>query len=78
VLVDGRFRIACALQAALRVRNDCKILIHDFWNRPRYHILLDYLTLSERVDSLGVFQVTQPRETTRLLDLLFSYLNNPA
>src|SRR5687767_6594573 len=30
VLIDGRFRVSCALQAALRVRADCPILIHDF------------------------------------------------
>jgi len=78
VFVDGRFRVACALQALLRVRSDCKILIHDFWNRSKYHVLLDFLTVEERVESLGAFRIAEPRNNSKLLDLLFLYLNNPA
>ena len=55
VLIDGRFRVACTLQCILNTPNDCTILIHDFWNRPEYHILLKFLHPLERVDTFGVF-----------------------
>jgi hypothetical protein len=43
VLVDGRFRVACALQAALWIGPGDVVLVHDFWSRKPYHVLLDYL-----------------------------------
>ena len=55
VFVDGRFRVACALSSILNTSKDCIIMIHDFWNRPRYHILLKFLTTIEKIDTLGVF-----------------------
>jgi len=75
VLVDGRFRVACALQAVLRVRLDCPILIHDFWNRSKYHVVLDFLSVAEQVDSLGVFRVTEPRDIGKLVDALFAFMH---
>ncbi|MCK5359774.1 MAG: hypothetical protein KAJ95_04065 [Gammaproteobacteria bacterium] len=58
VLIDGRFRVACTLQCILNEPKDCIIMIHDFWNRAEYHVLLKYLTLIDKVDTLGVFDIT--------------------
>ena len=57
VLIDGRFRVACALKTILEcsVNNPPRILIHDFWNREEYHILLKYLEEADRADTLGAF-----------------------
>jgi hypothetical protein len=55
VLVDGRFRVSCVLNYLLNTPEDCILIIHDFWNRPEYHIVLKYLQLKDRVDSMGVF-----------------------
>jgi hypothetical protein len=55
VLIDGRFRVACTLNTILNTPEHCKILIHDFWNRPQYHIVLDFLETHAEVDTLGVF-----------------------
>jgi hypothetical protein len=57
VLVDGRFRVACTLKTILECHGNDKllILIHDFWNRAHYHIVLKYLYEVERADTLGVF-----------------------
>jgi len=55
VFIDGRFRVACCLQALLHGRPDTKIIIHDFWNRDQYHVLLKYLTCIEKCETLGVF-----------------------
>ena len=38
ILIDGRFRVACALDIFNKIRNDTIILIHDY-EREEYHIL---------------------------------------
>jgi len=60
VFIDGRFRVACALQVILRYNtNNLNILIHDFWNREYYHILLNYLEPLKKVDTLGLFAIRE-------------------
>jgi hypothetical protein len=39
--VDGRFRVACALQCLLRSRKEAVLGIHDF-ERPYYRLILDF------------------------------------
>ena len=53
-LVDGRFRIACTLKIILgcHVNNTLEIAIHDFWHRENYHLVLKYLNVVDRADSL--------------------------
>jgi hypothetical protein len=55
-LVDGRFRVACTLNCILNSPSNCTILFHDFWNRPKYHVVLKFLTIEDKVDTLGVFK----------------------
>jgi len=38
-LVDGRFRVSCAVETLLRCRADAILLIHDFAHRTRYHVV---------------------------------------
>jgi hypothetical protein len=39
-IVDGRFRVACALTALLAGPDGLVVLIHDFWSSPWYHAVL--------------------------------------
>lgn len=55
VLVDGRFRAACILAAVTHVRRDTPIIVHDFWNRPEYAVVLAVLVPMLRVDTLAIF-----------------------
>ncbi|WP_022852612.1 hypothetical protein [Thermodesulfatator atlanticus] len=59
VLIDGRFRVACALKTILKCygNENIKILIHDFWNRNQYHIVLKYLEVLDKVEKLGLFSI---------------------
>lgn len=59
VLIDGRFRVACALQALLHARPNTFIAIHDFWNRPAYHSVLCFLDEAARCNRLGVFRTRE-------------------
>ena len=49
VLIDGRFRVACALNAWLAVDTHTLVLFDDFTNRPHYHTVLKYFTIVETV-----------------------------
>ncbi|UYG02080.1 tetratricopeptide repeat protein [Halomonas sp. LR3S48] len=63
ILVDGRFRVACtmaAIQHILANSEDpqgARIFIHDFWNRPNYHVVLEFLEVEEKAESAGLFRV---------------------
>lgn len=59
VLIDGRFRIACALKTILEchANKNLVILIHNFWNRPAYYVLLKYIREIAAADTLGVFKL---------------------
>jgi hypothetical protein len=58
-LIDGRFRVACALKVILECHGNprIKIMVHDFWERSHYHSLLKYLDVVERMDSLALFSI---------------------
>lgn len=58
-LVDGRFRVACTLKIIMSCHgnNNLKILIHDFWNREEYHIVLKYLDTVNKADTIGLFSI---------------------
>ena len=53
VLVDGRFRVACALAAFRHIAAGGRLLVHDF-GRAAYHVLLEWYTTESEVDSLAI------------------------
>ena len=60
ILIDGRFRVACALQVILkRYHNpqNLRILIHDYSFREEYKLVEKYLEVIENQDSLFVFKI---------------------
>ena len=65
-LVDGRFRVACILKIIIACHENKKIniLIHDFWDRPHYHIVLQYLDILDRADTLGLFSIKRTIDLT--------------
>ena len=56
VLVDGRFRVACALEALARARPHAILLFHDFWNRTHYHPVLAFTDWLGSCDSLAILR----------------------
>lgn len=72
-LVDGRFRVACSLNCILNSPDNCTILIHDFWNRPHYHVVLKFLTIEDRVDTLGVFKIKKVLKQGQIQSLIKKY-----
>lgn len=56
VLVDGRFRVACALAALARVAPGGFVAVHDFWGRSAYRVLLEHGELAATAASLVLLQ----------------------
>ena len=54
ILIDGRFRIACALDIFSKIKEDTLIFIHDYY-REKYHILEQFYIKIKMWDSLAVF-----------------------
>lgn len=42
VFIDGRARGWCAEYALKYLHQDSIIFIHDFWNRPQYHVVFEW------------------------------------
>lgn len=77
VLVDGRFRVACILQACLNCSSETKIMIHDFFNRPYYFVVCPFLKLEKRVDTLGIFTINKNKYIDILNEYIAIYENLP-
>lgn len=56
LLVDGRFRVACFVQAVLRCHDRALLLMHDFACRPAYHVVRLFAREVARADDLSLFQ----------------------
>ena len=56
VLVDGRFRTACALKSLQHATPATRVLVHDFAPYRPYHAILDWYDLVEAADTLVVLR----------------------
>lgn len=70
VFVDGRFRVACILSTIFSYykKSTVKILIHDFKNRPHYHLVLKYLNIINEIDSMVVCVIKKDIDLNSLED----------
>jgi len=73
VLIDGRFRVACALQTILNTDDNVKILIHDFTNRPDYHEILKFLTIEKNADTMVLLRKKNNIDRTKVVELYEKY-----
>jgi hypothetical protein len=55
-MVDGRFRVACAMQALMRCRWDALLVVHDFSSRKGYHPIRHVAREIAIAEDLSVFQ----------------------
>ena len=73
VFIDGRFRVASAIQTVLNCPNNTKILIHDYNNRPIYHKILDFLQIERTMDTMALLSPKQNIDKTELLKIYEQY-----
>jgi hypothetical protein len=57
VLIDGRFRIACALYSLMQMqgREDATILFDDYGDRRNYHVVANFARLERMAGRMAVF-----------------------
>ncbi|OXY83264.1 tetratricopeptide repeat protein [Oceanimonas doudoroffii] len=83
ILIDGRFRVACVMTTIEHIikhenQNSSLIFIHDFWNRPQYHCVLEHLEVVDKIDTAGVFRVKDDIELRLIHNIWSEYSINPA
>lgn len=78
-LVDGRFRVACILKIILECyqNENLRILVHDFWNRDHYHVVLKYLDTVNKADTIGLFSIKNDIDLNSVESDYQSYKLNP-
>ncbi|MGO2009153.1 O-linked N-acetylglucosamine transferase, SPINDLY family protein [Vreelandella alkaliphila] len=83
ILVDGRFRVACTMSAILHIldysdeASDARIFIHDFWNRPHYHVVLQFLETVEKVETAGLFKISKNINREEVVSVWEQYAKQP-
>jgi hypothetical protein len=76
VLIDGRFRVACALCSALQAP-EATVLIHDYPPRKQYHVIEKFFEIERRVDTIVVCKRRSRIDEAQLKRLLKAYLYAP-
>ena len=61
VLVDGRFRVCCFLTSLKYAEPSTKIIFDDYFNRPQYHLVEEYLKPVEKCNRQALF--VKPSDT---------------
>jgi len=69
VLVDGRFRVACFATVLLRARPGTRLVFDDYGNRPKYHLVEDYLEPVKRTKRQALFVVPDTVDRAALEEL---------
>jgi hypothetical protein len=54
ILIDGRFRVSCALCVWSHITDQTVVIIHDFRSRPHYWVIMPWYDLVESAGSLVV------------------------
>lgn len=75
VLIDGRFRVACLLDIIIK-KGDPIILFHDFNNRSEYHIIKEFCTIIESIDTLVVLKINDNIDMNKITRLYNFYSFN--
>jgi hypothetical protein len=80
VLVDGRFRVACALKSLrmLQDQSGWSIVVDDYIERPQYHVIADFAELDRYVGRLAVFTAAKDVRPELLASAINSFEPIPA
>jgi SAM-dependent methyltransferase len=76
VLIDGRFRLACALTALFRISRPVTVLIDDYTGRPRYAQIETLVGAPEMIGRMAKFEFTpQPMPPVHLGWIMAAFAN---
>ncbi|ARS28398.1 hypothetical protein [Sphingomonas sp. KC8] len=77
-LVDGRFRVACFLQALMTLRSDAVIAFHDYTSRPHYHVVEEFARPVAGIGQLKLFVRREGMRLEAVAEMIQKYRRNPA
>ena len=81
VLIDGRFRVACCLYSLRKAvegnAGSPLIVMHDFWDRPEYHVVLPFLIEHKSAGTLASFRVKPDVDPKAVEEMLTQYTSVP-
>lgn len=76
ILIDGRFKVATAMDIFNKIRNDTIVLIHEYSPRPLYFIIEKYYQYVYHWDTLVAF--VKKKDIQEIpLEVQKNYWNNP-
>jgi hypothetical protein len=73
VLIDGRFRVACALNTLYAIDGNSIVLFHDYNDRPHYHCIEEFYEILFSVDSMVVLRRKEVWDQDNVQKLLSKY-----
>lgn len=73
VFVDGRFRVACTLSTLVWGRAKPTVAFHDFFNRRRYHVVLEFFDVQQSAATLAVLRPKKEIDSAALLERLVEH-----
>ncbi len=77
VLVDGRFRVGCALAVAYRTQKPVVVLFDDYVQRDQYHEVEEFLGQPEITGRLARFEITPQAVPAERLLRIVQLLSRP-
>src|SRR5579864_2600928 len=75
-LVDGRFRVACAIQCVLHCQPTAFIAVHDYSDRPHYHVIAKFLRAVASANRSSVFLREPGLDQSAATEVLAQYSCN--
>jgi hypothetical protein len=79
IYIDGRFRVSCALFTLMKQEDCCQkgyiVLIHDFWVRPEYHVLLEFYNIENSMENLVALSPKREIDMSHIALLIEKYYN---
>jgi hypothetical protein len=78
ILIDGRFRVACALTSLLRMaaNSPCELLIDDYADRPHYHAVEAFADKVALCGRMAVFRKPRHFHADACEDALARYIGD--
>jgi hypothetical protein len=80
ILIDGRFRVACALNSALYAiqnQSSCTILVDDYTDRAHYKVIEDAIGKPTLIKRMAIFDKFSAAREENLAVLLQRYSTDP-
>jgi hypothetical protein len=73
ILIDGRFRVACALATAVFAQPIARVAIHDYELRTKYYAIEKYFDI---IDSVGTLYIMRKRSKINCRSLYLDIMSN--